>query len=77
MQHLPGCTIYTELAQLPLLELIEYLRRLIQRFHQVYIMMDALVESPRNAAREDVLNTIETMRKWSLQGLHLFVTSRG
>ncbi|KAK3173425.1 hypothetical protein OEA41_006754 [Lepraria neglecta] len=56
--------------------LIEYLRRLIQRFHQVYIMMDALDESPRNTAREDVLDAIETMRKWSLQGLHLFVTSR-
>lgn len=56
--------------------LIEYLRRLILRFHQVYIMLDALDESPRNAARECVLDAIETMRKWSLHGLHLFFTSR-
>lgn len=60
----------------PSLMLIEYLRRLISRFHQVYIMLDALDESPRNAARAGVLDAIETMRKWSLQGLHLFFTSR-
>ena len=28
--------------------LIEHLHRLIQRFHQVYVMLDALDESPRN-----------------------------
>jgi len=56
--------------------LIEYFRRLIQRFHQVYIMLDALDESPRNESQEYVLNAIDMMRKWSLQSLHLFVTSR-
>ena len=56
--------------------LIEHLRRLIQRFHQVYIMLDALDESPRNGPRGYVLDALETMRKWGLRGLHLFVTSR-
>ena len=53
-----------------------YLRRLIQRFHHVYIVLDALDESPRLGAREHVLDTIEVMQKWSLPGLHLLVTSR-
>ena len=56
--------------------LIEYLRLLIERFQHVYIMLDALDESPRDGPRGHVLNAIETMRGWALQGLHLFVTSR-
>ena len=56
--------------------MIQYLRRLIQRFHEVYIMLDALDESPRNGSREDVLDAIEEIREWNLQGLHLFITSR-
>ena len=56
--------------------LIEYLRRLIERFQHVYIMLDALDESPRDGPRGHVLNALETMRKWVLQGLHLFVASR-
>ena len=60
----------------PLPVLIEHLQRLIQRFHQVYIMLDALDESPRNGSRVYVLNALEAMRDWGVQGLHLFVTSR-
>ena len=56
--------------------LMEHLHRLIQRFHQVYIMLDALDESPRNGPREYVLDTLESMRNWGVQGLHLFFTSR-
>ena len=56
--------------------LVEHLRRLIQRFHHVYILLDALDENPRNGSREDVLNVLETMRNWDVQCLHLFVTSR-
>ena len=56
--------------------LIEYLRRLVERFQDVFIMLDALDESPRDGLREHVLDALETMRKWGLQGLHLFVTSR-
>ncbi len=53
-----------------------YLRRLIQRFHHVYIVLDALDESPRLGARGHVLDTIKVMQNWSLPGLHLLVTSR-
>ena len=56
--------------------LAAYLQRLIHRFQHTYIMLDALDESPRNGAQEDVLKVIEMMQKWSLLGLHLFVTSR-
>ena len=76
---------HTDLAQLhesyrtgipPSPELLEYLRRLIQRFQHVYIFLDALDESPTNGTRERLLKALETMRKWGVQGLHLFVTSR-
>ena len=56
--------------------LIEYLRSSIQSFQHVYIMVDALDESPRDGPRGHVLDTLETMRGWALHGLHLFVTSR-
>ena len=56
--------------------LIEYLRRLIGRFRDVFIILDALDESPQHVAREHVLDALETMRKWHLQGLHLLITSR-
>lgn len=56
--------------------LTDYLRRLIQRFRHVYIILDALDEIPRNGAREDVLDRLDIMQNWSLTGLHLLVTSR-
>lgn len=56
--------------------LIEYLRQMMKRFQNVYILIDALDECPRYDERDDVLNALETMRKWSLPGLHLLVTSR-
>ena len=57
-------------------KLLEYLRRLIQRFRHVYILLDALDESPRSGPRRYVLDTLETMRQWGVGHLHLFVTSR-
>jgi len=45
----------------PSLVIIEYLRRLVQRFHHVYIVLDALDESPRNGPREHVLEMLEAM----------------
>ncbi len=56
--------------------LIAHLRHLIQKFDQVYILLDALDESPRHGQREQVLDAIETMLKWPLPGLHVLVTSR-
>jgi ankyrin repeat domain-containing protein 50 len=60
----------------PVIALIAHLRYLIQKFDQVYILLDALDESPRYGQRGQVLNVIQTMRKWLLPGLHLLVTSR-
>ena len=60
----------------PSLVLVEYLRRLIQRFHHVYIALDGLDECPPEGSREFVLDTLNAMRDWCIQGLHLFITSR-
>jgi hypothetical protein len=60
----------------PATVLIAHLRHLIQKFDQVYILLDALDESPRYGQRDQVLNAIKTMRKWVVPGLHLLVTSR-
>ena len=65
----------TDLAQLhdrytigmpPSSVLIDYLRRLVERFNHIYILLDALDESPRNCSREYVLNALEAMRNWGL-----------
>lgn len=59
----------------PLL-MLDCLRHLIERFQHVYILLDALDESPRDGSRGYVLAALQAMRKWDLPGLHLFVTSR-
>lgn len=56
--------------------LMKHLRRLAERFQHVYIILDALDESPRDRARDFVLDTLAEMREWGLQGLHFFITSR-
>ena len=56
--------------------LLDYLRRSVERFSNVYIMLDALDESPLNGRRMYVLDALETMRNWDVQSLHVFVTSR-
>ena len=56
--------------------LLDYLRRVIERFSSVYIMLDALDESPLNQRRKYVLDALDAMRNWGVQSLHLFVTSR-
>lgn len=56
--------------------LMAYLHRILQRFKEVYIVLDALDESPRDTHRDAVLQTIVGIRSWSLPGLHLIVSSR-
>lgn len=56
--------------------LLEHLRRVIQKFKDVYIVLDALDESPPNGPRKHVLDALETIRNWDVKCLHLFVTSR-
>src|SRR5437763_15884977 len=56
--------------------LIKHLRHLIRKFHQLYILLDALDESPRFERRDGVLKILDKMRRWHLPGLHILVTSR-
>lgn len=56
--------------------LIEYVRQAITMSQHVYLLVDALDESPDDGRRADVLSVLQTMRKWALTSLHLLVTSR-
>ena len=60
----------------PSLVLQAYLQRFLQKFDHVYIVLDALDESPRDKLRDKVLDALEAIRKWGLKGLHLLITSR-
>ena len=60
----------------PVLVLLEYLRRAVARCRHIYILLDALDESPVDISRAEVLLVIDTIRQWQLPGLHLLVTSR-
>jgi ankyrin repeat domain-containing protein 50 len=61
-------------------DLEDCLHQLVQGFEHVYIILDALDESPRNLQgkniRRSILEALATIRKWSELGLHLLVTSR-
>jgi hypothetical protein len=52
------------------------LRQIVRTFRQVYILVDALDESPRDKHREAMLQVLDDVRAWSEPGLHLLVTSR-
>jgi hypothetical protein len=56
--------------------LLQILRGFLNEFQDSYIFLDALDESPRDHAREGVLNAIQTIRNWCLPSVHLLVTSR-
>lgn len=60
----------------PVPTLLEHLRSAISRCRHVYILLDALDESPSEKARPEVLSMISAVRQWQLPGLHLLVTSR-
>jgi ankyrin repeat domain-containing protein 50 len=55
---------------------MEYLRQAATRSRHIYILLDALDECPADNTRDDVLSAIQTIRQWSLPGLHLLITSR-
>lgn len=56
--------------------LLDLLQRFLGRFHDSYILLDAIDESPRDRCREGVLIAIQAIRSWSLPGVHLLMTSR-
>ncbi|KAF6787616.1 hypothetical protein CSOJ01_15186 [Colletotrichum sojae] len=58
----------------PVPSLIDCLRRIVGAFHGVYVVMDALDESPVGINRQRVLEAMDKMRAWP--GIHLLVTSR-
>ena len=56
--------------------LVDNLQYVIKRYQDVYIIVDAIDESPKDSARGSVLEKLWEMRQWSLKELHLLVTSR-
>lgn len=57
--------------------LLAYLERIMLKFHDVYIFLDAIDESPLyNEKREEVLSVLDKIRKRGLSSLHILTTSR-
>lgn len=57
-------------------DLLETLRQLITQFNNVYIILDAVDESPRETHRSSLLDILYKIRTWPDPGLHLLATSR-
>ena len=77
-----GCT---DLARLqatyrnglpPVGVLRDHVRHAVLRFKNVYIIVDAVDESPRYEKRDQVLEAFGIIRNWALPQLHLLLTSR-
>lgn len=60
----------------PVPTLLESLRQVVGRSRHVYLLLDALDESPIGSSRDEVLSVIRTIRQWQLPNVHLLVTSR-
>ena len=60
----------------PISDLENAVEQVVAKFQDVYVVIDALDESPRGEQRDAVLDTLSQMRGWRLPGLHLFVASR-
>jgi ankyrin repeat domain-containing protein 50 len=56
--------------------LLDCLHQFVRTFKDVYIILDALDESPQDTHRGDMLQALADLRTWSEPGLHLLVTSR-
>jgi hypothetical protein len=57
-------------------ELKEILFNVIKNLEQVFIVIDALDECPKNGEREDLLGMILDLKSRSLPNLHVFASSR-
>ena len=61
----------------PVNELLNSLLRVLGRFNEIFILLDALDEIPREYdRRKEVLEMIEKVWNRGFRGLHLLVTSR-
>lgn len=56
--------------------LMDCLRQLLRAFSDVYIVVDALDESPRDKHREAVLRVLAELRSWPEPILHIMVSSQ-
>ncbi|GAP83716.1 putative ankyrin repeat protein [Rosellinia necatrix] len=74
--HLSGLHASYRYASPPDESLLGCLHQIIRGFRNVYILIDALDESPRNKHRETTLQTLTDMRSWGELRMHLLVTSR-
>ena len=57
-------------------DFLSCLRELLEPFQDVFLIIDALDESPRVKRRGPVLKTLNRLRAWGKHKLHLLVTSR-
>jgi ankyrin repeat domain-containing protein 50 len=57
-------------------ELKAALSGMVKDFEDVFIIVDALDECPKNGEREELLGLITEMKSWSPSNLHLLATSR-
>ncbi|KAK1728694.1 uncharacterized protein BDZ83DRAFT_529345, partial [Colletotrichum acutatum] len=57
-------------------DLLRCFRQVSQLFQSVYVILDALDESPRETSRFDLLEILKEIRAWTELRLHLLVTSR-
>ncbi len=67
---------YSDNMLLPAPALEDCLHQLVTAFKDVFIILDALDESPRDRHRGELLQVLANLRAWSETGLHLLVTSR-
>jgi ankyrin repeat domain-containing protein 50 len=60
----------------PVQALENTLKQILLKFQDVYVVIDALDESPRGERRDPVLETLAEMHGWLIGGLHILITSR-
>lgn len=56
--------------------LLDCLLQIVRELRDVYLLLDALDESPRDEHRRELLDVLNKIRSWGEPGLHLLVTSR-
>ena len=67
---------YSNNMPLPAHALEDCLHQLVKAFEDVFIILDAVDESPRDTHRRELLQVLANLRARSETGLHLLVTSR-
>lgn len=56
--------------------LLDCLRKIIRRFQNLFIFLDAIDENSFGDKRQEVLTVLGRIRNWDLPDLHVLVTSR-